>query len=135
MKTFARLLGSLIATGILAACYDSTGPYNPPPPPTLEGAWAATVFTTTNAGGTIDRFAEGLRFNITVNPNGTTVGAITSPTGDLNFTGTWDTTQAVIRFHQENPIFLDQLPFEVLPNRLVGDAHIGVTDFHVVLVK
>ncbi|HKP28213.1 MAG TPA: hypothetical protein VJU15_02380 [Gemmatimonadales bacterium] len=130
-----KLLLSLAAASSLIACYDSTGPYNPPPPPTLEGVWTATAFTTTNAGGTIDRFAEGLRFNITVNPNGTTQGAITSPTGDLTFAGTWDTTQAVLRFHQENPIFLDQLPFGVLPNRLVGDAHIGATDFHVILVK
>ena len=124
----------LIATIALAGCYDSTGPYAPPlPPPGIVGNWTATAFTTTTAGGTIDRFAQGARVNLTLRADFTTSGVVTAEGATVAFAGTWDTTQAVLRLHPENPIFLDRLPFQVQPNELVGDALIGVTDFHVVL--
>jgi len=124
----------LISTLALAACYDSTGPYNPPPPPPgLEGNWVATAFTTTTAGGTIDRFAQGARVSLTLRPDLTTTGSVTAEGVEVPFTGTWDTTQSVLRLHPVNPIFLDRLPFQVHANELLGDALIGVTNFHVVL--
>ena len=124
----------LVATLAFVACYDSTGPYAPPPPPPgLEGNWTATAFTTTTAGGTIDRFAQGARVNLTLRADFTTSGSVTAEGATVPFTGTWDTTQAVLRLHPVNPIFLDRLPFQVRPNELLGDALIGVTDFHIVL--
>ncbi len=122
----------LVVAGMLSACSDAT---SPSPNPRVEGSYAATIFTTTTAGGTIDRIAEGLSLTITLKSDGTTEGSVTAEGATVPVAGTWDTTQNVVHFHQETANFLRQIPFRVRPNQLLGDTTLGVTRFRVTLTK
>ena len=122
----------LLAAGALISCSDTT---NPSPAPNLEGTFAASSFTTTTAGGTIDRIAEGLTFTITLKADGTTEGSVSAAGQTVDVVGTWDTTQSVLRFHQDAPNFLGELPFNIRPNQLLSDATYGVTRFRVTLTR
>lgn len=122
----------LLAAGALPACSGST---NPSPAPRLEGTYVASRFTTSTAGGTIDRIEDGLAFTITLNSDSTTGGSVSADGQTVDVVGTWDTARAVLRFHQDAPNFLGQIPFHIGPNQLLSDATYGVTRFRITLTK
>ena len=127
-----KLSWSLTTAAVLAACYDSTGAYNPRGP---EGSYTATTFTITTSNGIIDEIADGVRVEITLKQDGTTEGFISSSGGEVSLVGTWDATQGPVRFDNATDTFLELLPFQTIQNTLVGDGLINGVRFHLVLTR
>lgn len=127
---------SLLLISPLSACSDAvtTGP-TPQPSVTLEGTYRTTVFTTTTRFGTIDRIAEGLTMTLTLSGDRSLVGLVFTPTGSAVVTGTWDTTNALVTFHEEAASFLHQIPFQIQPDGLHGEALVGVATYRITMKK
>jgi hypothetical protein len=130
MGSRSRFADTILLLGLFAGCSDANSPDTDP---TLVGTYTATEFTTRTFGGTIDRLAEGLKMQVTLNANGTTVGFVTASGQTVPVAGTWDTAGAVLHFEQETANFMRQVPFQIRPGKLLGDTLLGVTVFHIVL--
>lgn len=132
MQLSQRALLGLFAAVVLGACSDSP---NRPTEPRLEGTYAATTFTIVTADSVFDELAEGVSVALTLHSDGTTTGSLAVPNALADLAGQWDTTSDTLRLHLATPSILALIPFEIAPNRLVGDLGLQFGTFHLTLTK
>lgn len=138
---------ALAAVILLAACSDD------PEGPDLttadlvgeyaaEAGVAGAVFSTTEAGETVDWLTRGGSLTITLEATNTTEGHLFVPEAEedgsdfeANLAGTWTLSGDTVRFSHNADTFVRDMPFVYRDGRLEGERTFDETLVRVVLVK
>lgn len=120
--------GSFIA----AACADSQAPSTEP---RLEGTYTSTTFAFATPDTVFDLLEEGDSITITLHVDGTTSGSLVGPDVPISLAGQWDTADAALHLHFQNPIVFNRISFAITPNQLVGDLPLPPNRLTLTLTK
>lgn len=135
-----RVLALLtFSTAWLSGCGSDT----PNQPPSIAGAYTATVFRVTPTGqSTIDVLAQGGSLSVTIASDNTASGSLSLPASvagtafTASMTGTVVQTGSTVRFEQTADTFVRDLTFTVVGNTLQATNQVaGVASFTVTLSR
>ena len=140
-RTRFIILAAVAGLLACAAAGAGAGAATGPSASDVAGAYFVKTFSTTTDGVTTDQLAAGATLTLTLRPDGTTTGHLFIPVHDrlpdleADMAGTWTLTGDTVRFEQNADTFVRQLPFQIGPDRLDGEATIGPTTLHVSLTR